>query len=207
MVATPRDDQADVLVHRLTLSNLLSFGPRKTDVQLGPLNVLIGPNGSGKSNLIAAIELLRAAPRDLVAPIREGGGISEWLHKSTSRARNGSVEATVDFPLPSGPLRYHLTVEEHLQRFHVHNEFIEDDVPETGQDRPYRYFGYLRGTAIVKGKTLTVSRRSPTSVSSSTRFGSTGNGPSAGGRRRASRNRPIFPTISSPRTRATSRWC
>ena len=118
MVATPRDDKADVFIHRLTLSNLLSFGPRKTDVQLGPLNVLIGPNGSGKSSLIAAIELLRAAPRDLVAPIREGGGISEWLHKSTSRARKGSVETAVDFPLPSGPLRYHLTVEEQLHRFH-----------------------------------------------------------------------------------------
>ena len=152
MVATPRDDKADVFIHRLTLSNLLSFGPRKTNVQLGPLNVLIGPNGSGKSNLIAAIELLRAAPRDLVVPIREGGGISEWLHKSTSRARKGSVETAVDFPLPSGPLRYHLTVEEHLHRFHVHNEFIEDDVPEAGQGKPYRYFGYLRGTAIVKGK-------------------------------------------------------
>ena len=152
MVAAPRDDNAAVLLHRLTLSNLLSFGPSETAVELGPLNVLIGPNGSGKSNLVAAIELLRAAPRDLVEPIRKGGGISEWLHKSTSRARKGSVETTVDFLLPARPLRYHLTVEEQLHRFHVHNEFIEDDVPDTGQGRPYRYFGYLNGTAIVKRK-------------------------------------------------------
>ncbi|MDE2905396.1 MAG: AAA family ATPase [Acidobacteriota bacterium] len=152
MVAASRDDTAAVLLHRLTLSNVLSFGPGETDVELGPLNVLIGPNGSGKSNLIAAIELLRAAPRDLVAPIRESGGIGEWLHKSTPLARKGSLEAAVGFPLPSGPLRYHLTFEEWLHRFHVRDEFIEDDVPETGQGRPYRYFGYLNGAAIVKRK-------------------------------------------------------
>jgi len=121
-------------------------------VELGPLNVLIGPNGSGKSNLIAAIELLRAAPRDLVAPIRESGGTGEWLHKGTSRAGMGSLEAAVDSPLPSGPLRYRLTFEEWLHRFHVRDEFIEDDIAETGQGRPYRYFGYLNGAAIVKRK-------------------------------------------------------
>ena len=153
MVATPRDDKADVLVHRLTLSNFLSFGPGETGVELGPLNVLIGPNGSGKSNLIAAIEVLRAAPRDLVVPIRESGGIGEWLHKSKPRVRKGSLEAAIDFPLPSGPLRYHLTVEQQLHRFHVHDEFVEDEVSETGQGRPYRYFGYSGGSAILKAKT------------------------------------------------------
>lgn len=153
MAAAPHGDNAAVLIHRLTLSNLLSFGPNETAVELGPLNVLIGPNGSGKSNLIAAIELLRAAPRDLVVPIRESGGIGEWLHKSKPRAWKGSLEAAIDFPLPSGPLRYRLTVEKQLHRFHVHDEFIEDEASETGQRRPYRYFGYLRGSAILKAKT------------------------------------------------------
>ena len=160
-------------------------------------------HGSGKSNLIAAIELLRAAPRDLVAPIREGGGIGEWLHKSTSRAWKGTVETTVDFPLPSGPLRYRLTVEEQLHRLHVHDEFIEDDVPETGLGRPYRYFGYLRGAAegkdrpevrtteLASSQRPSQLRRSRTSVSNSTRSGSTANGPSAGRQRRASRSHPF----------------
>lgn len=70
-----------MLFQSLKLTNVLSFGPETEPVHLGPLNVLIGPNGSGKSNFVEAIGLLRAAPRDLAAPIREGGGIGEWIWK------------------------------------------------------------------------------------------------------------------------------
>ena len=66
-----------MLIHRIRLSNLLSFGPDAEEVELRPLNVLIGPNGSGKSNLIEAISLLKAAPRDLTEPIRGGGSIGK----------------------------------------------------------------------------------------------------------------------------------
>ena len=62
-----------MLIRRIKLQNLLSFGPEAQDLELGPLNVLIGPNGSGKSNVIEAIRLLQAAPADLVEPIRAGG--------------------------------------------------------------------------------------------------------------------------------------
>ena len=48
-------ERHNVLIRRLKLWNLLSFGPDATELELGPLNVLIGPNGSGKSNLIAAL--------------------------------------------------------------------------------------------------------------------------------------------------------
>ena len=51
-----------MLIQRLTLRNLLSFGPNTPELLLDRLNVLIGPNGSGKSNLIEAIGLLQAAP-------------------------------------------------------------------------------------------------------------------------------------------------
>lgn len=148
-VTTP-ESEPDVFLRRITLQNLLSFGPGETGVNLGPLNVLIGPNGSGKSNLITLVGLLRAAPRDLAAPIQESGGIGEWLHKGASRARKGSMSVAVDyFP---GPLRYHLTVEKRGGRLAVGDEFVEDDQPEDGQDRPHRYFGYLRGMAIARGK-------------------------------------------------------
>ena len=36
-----------MLLRRLKLSGLLSFGPRGVDLPLAPLNVLIGANGSG----------------------------------------------------------------------------------------------------------------------------------------------------------------
>jgi predicted ATPase len=63
----------------IQLRNLLSFGPDTPELELKSLNVLIGTNGSGKSNLIDAISLLQAAPRDLMEPIRIAGGIADWL--------------------------------------------------------------------------------------------------------------------------------
>lgn len=70
-----------MLLKSLKLTNVLSFGPDAEAVELRPLNVLIGPNGSGKSNFIEAIGLLHAAPRELVVPVREGGGVGEWIWK------------------------------------------------------------------------------------------------------------------------------
>ena len=58
-----------MLLHRLKVSGMLSFGPKGLDLALEPLNVLIGPNGSGKSNLLEAIGLLRSAPSDFAEPI------------------------------------------------------------------------------------------------------------------------------------------
>ena len=43
---------ADMLIHRLKVPGLLSFGPNGVDLPMEPLNVLIGPNGSGKSNFL-----------------------------------------------------------------------------------------------------------------------------------------------------------
>ena len=68
-----------MFMHSIKLENILSFGPDAQELELKPLNVLIGPNGSGKSNLIEAISLLRAAPSDIMAPIREGGGSANWI--------------------------------------------------------------------------------------------------------------------------------
>ncbi len=64
-----------MLLSRIKLQNLLSFGPTGIDLELHPLNVLIGPNASGKSNVIEAISLLQAMPVDLTEPIRDGGGV------------------------------------------------------------------------------------------------------------------------------------
>ena len=61
------------LIRTLALQNLLSFGPEGEEITFEPLNVLIGPNASGKSNLIESIAMLRSAPKDLTALIREGG--------------------------------------------------------------------------------------------------------------------------------------
>ena len=50
-----------MLIERLRVQGLLSFGPDGIDLPLESLNVLIGPNGSGKSNLLQVLGLLRTA--------------------------------------------------------------------------------------------------------------------------------------------------
>ena len=56
-----RADGFIMLIERLQVQGLLSFGPDGIDLPLESLNVLIGPNGSGKSNLLQVLGLLRTA--------------------------------------------------------------------------------------------------------------------------------------------------
>ena len=133
------------LIHRLRLSNLLSFGPDAGEIELRPLNVLIGPNGSGKSNLIEAISLLKAAPQDLIAPIREGGGIGDWIWKGESASQAAQIEAIIENPKGNQALRYALTFAQVGQRFELSDERIESEQAYLGQERPYSYFAYRKG--------------------------------------------------------------
>src|SRR4051812_35559091 len=94
------------LIRSLRLINFLSYGIQDKEIPLQPLNVLIGRNASGKSNLIEAVGLLRATPKNFTAPIREGGGISEWLWKGDSSNPEAEIEAVVDYPDGIMPLRY-----------------------------------------------------------------------------------------------------
>ena len=93
-----------MFMHRIRLENLLSFGPDAQELELEPLNVLIGPNGSGKSNLIEVIGLLRAAPTDVMGPIREGGGTEYWIWRGEPKATDAHVEVVVEQPLFEQPL-------------------------------------------------------------------------------------------------------
>lgn len=83
------------LIRTIRLKNLLSFGPKAEETELLGLNVLIGPNASGKSNLIEAIGLLQACPRDLQAPIRTGGGVAEWIWKGSRVVEAAEIHVTV----------------------------------------------------------------------------------------------------------------
>jgi predicted ATPase len=85
------------LLHKLRLTNFLSYGPEGTEIELQPLNVLIGPNGSGKSNLIEAISLLKAAPSDISAPMRAGGGIPAWTWKGWQAKSHFVIDTLVEY--------------------------------------------------------------------------------------------------------------
>lgn len=107
----------------LTLSNILSFGPEPHTVELGPLNVIIGPNGSGKSNFIEAIGLLKAAPRDIREPIREGGGVDEWIWKGASKGSKAAIKSILQSESHSD-IHYSISFSSNFGRLHIDTELI-----------------------------------------------------------------------------------
>ncbi len=140
-----------MLIRRIKLQNLLSFGPEAQDLELGPLNVLIGPNGSGKSNVIEAIRLLQAAPADLVEPIRSGGA-GNWLWRGTPPASSARLEAVVEHAHGQQPLRYSLEFAERGQRFALIEEVVANDQACPGHPRPYSYYEFRDGRATLNYK-------------------------------------------------------
>lgn len=114
------------VIKSLDLRNLLSFGGESTPLQLQSLNVLIGPNASGKSNLIEAFGLLQQAPRELTLPVREGGGIHDWLWKGAGSTPTATLEAVVAYPKGHKDLRYRPSFTAVGQRLEVTDERIEN---------------------------------------------------------------------------------
>ena len=137
----------------LRLSGLLSFAPDSQPFELQKLNVLIGPNGSGKSNLIEAIEVLAATPRDLAATIRDGGGPSEWIWKGAAGEAGGAeIDAILEGAPTRRPLRYRLQFKAVQNRVEVTDEAIEETSPQDGfpeEAGVYFYYRFQRGFPVI----------------------------------------------------------
>ncbi|TAH22812.1 MAG: chromosome segregation protein SMC [Oscillatoriales cyanobacterium] len=128
-------------IHSLQLQNFLSYGSEGEKIELQPLNVLIGPNASGKSNLIEAMGVLKATPTDLLAPIRQGGGISDFLWKGEKGTPTAKIEAILDYPEQTMPLRYQISFTAVGQRLEVVDEAIEDMKPrDSSESEPFFYY-------------------------------------------------------------------
>ncbi len=142
------------MLRRITAKNLLSFGPDGVSLDLLPLNVLIGPNGSGKSNLFEAIGLLQAAPHELATPVREGGGIRNWIWKGQPGA-TATVEAVVANPDGNQPLRHTIEFTEANQSFHLVDERVENKSPPAGEDDVYFFYRFRKGRPAlnIRGET------------------------------------------------------
>lgn len=134
-----------MLIKQLKVSGLLSFGPTGIDLPLGNLNVLIGPNGSGKSNLLEVLALLRACPKSLPAPVKEMGGVREWLWKGKDAPAEALIDATVSNPGHKMDLRHVLAIREHGSRFEVADERIENEKKHAGKADAYFFYRYQRG--------------------------------------------------------------
>src|SRR5688500_5379002 len=133
------------LIRSIRMENILSYGPNTPPLDLESLNVLIGPNASGKSNLIEALLLLAAAPKDLQVPIREGGGVRDWLWKGTDRSPIAKIEVTVTYLDKPMHLRHRLAFTESRGRFLLVDESVENELPIAKNLDPYIYYAYQDG--------------------------------------------------------------
>ncbi len=155
------------LIRSIRLENILSYGPQGSELSLEPLNVFIGPNGSGKSNLIEALSLLAAAPRDLPERIRMGGGVGDWIWKgekpaiSMGRFAASAIEVTLeDWGSLLSPvlLRYRLSFGRSGQRFELRDETIEsylepiEGSPTESKFKPTLYYAYRNGHPVINVK-------------------------------------------------------
>ncbi|WP_448384698.1 AAA family ATPase [Desulfosoma sp.] len=139
-----------MILKSIRLTNFLSFGEPSEAVALLPLNVVIGPNASGKSNLIEALDLIRSAPKDLLAPIRDGGGVREWLWRGASTKNpTASIDAVFENPKGTSALRYVLGFTEVGQRFEIVNERVENETPYAGHEAPYFYYRFQDGRGVL----------------------------------------------------------
>lgn len=142
-----------MLIHSIHLKHFLSFGDASEGVKFGPLNLVIGPNGAGKSNLLEAIALLHSAPDQLLKPIREGGGVRDWLYKGGSSTPIAALDVVLDNPKGPQPLRYCLEFTEVGQRFQITDERIENEKPSSGKHaQAYFYYHFNGGRPVLNVK-------------------------------------------------------
>ena len=136
------------MISSVGLSNFLSFGNDVGEIELQPLNVIIGPNGSGKSNFLEAFELLRNLPSDITKPIREGGGVSDWLYKGNHTLKDAVLNFVVKNSLINAKytkLRYLIAFNAVGQAFEIVDEKIQSIQPDPGQSDPYIYYDFFNG--------------------------------------------------------------
>ncbi|MBW4468027.1 MAG: AAA family ATPase [Pegethrix bostrychoides GSE-TBD4-15B] len=149
--------QGSRLIHQLQITNFLSYGSPGETINLEPLNVIIGPNASGKSNLLEMLGLLRALPQDLSSPIREGGGIREWLWKGDQSPTLpvAQLEALVSYPDGIMPLRYRIQITAAGQRLEIVDEAIEN-AERTNPDEAdvYFFYRYQTGNPVLNVRTV-----------------------------------------------------
>ena len=139
------------LLKSITAKNLLSFGPEGMTLDLEPLNVLIGPNGSGKSNLLEAIGLFQAAPRNLAAPVRRGGGVGEWIWKGNPDS-SAIAEVVVSNPKGKQNLRHTIEFAKSSRWFELVDERVEDARPNPESETICAYYGFQGGHPIMRAR-------------------------------------------------------
>ncbi len=139
-----------MLLRSLQLTNILSFGPESEPISFGPLNVLIGPNGVGKSNVLEIINLLRAAPADILEPIRDGGGVGDWIWKGGPPGARAKIQALVDYAQDG--IQYSLEFRQTGQQFEIVSEEVNGGKRREGEDEPFHFYQLRDGWGYISAK-------------------------------------------------------
>lgn len=143
-------------IHKIKLTNFLSYGSEGEEIELQPLNVLIGRNSAGKSNLIEAISILKATPTNLPAPFRQGGGINEFLWKGEGSNSIANIDVILKYPeRHQYDLHYQLSLTEVGQRLELVDEFLQNKEPYEGQEDVYFYYRYQKGHPVLNINKIT----------------------------------------------------
>ncbi|MCL2167001.1 MAG: AAA family ATPase [Clostridiales bacterium] len=132
----------------IRLNHFLSFGKDAEEVTLRPLNVIIGTNGSGKSNFLEAFDLLQNTPTNIGKPIREGGGVSDWIYKGPGSGDTATLDVVVRNPAPvkrHNDLRYRLSIGAVGQGYEIIAEQLVSQKPDAGELSPYIYYAFSDG--------------------------------------------------------------
>lgn len=149
----PPKQTVPILIQHLKPMNFLSFGPDNPGIELKALNLFIGPNGSGKSNLIEAISLMRAAPKEYREITRKGGGVSEWIWKGQPK-KSASVDWVVRSPKTKKPLRHVVSFHPVGQAFSLDDERVEESEPRSSHETDACfYYRYQHGKPVVSTPT------------------------------------------------------
>ena len=84
-------------------------------------------------------------------PIREGGGVREWLWKGTPSTESATIEATIQYRgVPSVPLRHRLEFTADFQaRFTIDDEVVEDESTAAAGASPTFYYQFRRGEPVI----------------------------------------------------------
>jgi len=149
-------------IHQIKIQNFLSYGNTEQIIDLQPLNVIIGTNASGKSNLLEVIGFLQASPKDLMKPIRDGGGAREWFWKGGKDISPvAKIEVLINYPDGTMPLRHRLEFALVAERLEIIDEVIENERKNyPNQKDVYFYYRYHHGNPKINART-TIGSRSP----------------------------------------------
>ena len=143
------DNSKSFLISQLIPRNFLSFGSDNPGIELQSLNLIIGPNGSGKSNLIEAISLMRAAPKEFREVTRKGGGVAEWIWKGAAQCP-ASVEWVINKPDRLRGIRHFMSFHSVSQGFSLQDERVEESEPRNDfNDDVYFFYRYQHGSPVV----------------------------------------------------------